>query len=129
MVNYSQELFLETYEELVSVMPYSVRHENGYLEVHIPIVPEGQKLIIPVTHDQCICNANDGPHYQWVRGDHIPLRSKFSGQGMHISKFGTPWGRLMVDEKIISDEDFIKYGLDKRKSTEIIQCGGDIWWD
>lgn len=129
VVNYRQEVFLKTYEELASVMPYPVRHENGDVEVHIPIVPEGQTLIIPVTHDECTCNANDGPHYQWVRGDHIPLRSKSRGQGIHISEFVTPWGRLRVDEKNMSDEDLIKYGLHKREATEIIQCGGDIWWD
>ncbi|RPB06751.1 hypothetical protein P167DRAFT_475370, partial [Morchella conica CCBAS932] len=67
VVNYRQEVFLETYEELASVMLYS--------------------LIIPVTHDECTCNSNDGPRYQWVRGDYIPLRSKSRGQGMHISEF------------------------------------------
>ncbi|KAI5842177.1 hypothetical protein DFP73DRAFT_528131 [Morchella snyderi] len=71
VVNYRQEVFLKTYEELASVMPYPVRHKNGDVEVDIPIVPEGHKLIIPVTHDECTCNANDGPHYQWVKGDHI----------------------------------------------------------
>ncbi|RPB07515.1 hypothetical protein P167DRAFT_579204 [Morchella conica CCBAS932] len=126
VMNYRQEVFLKTYKELASVMPYPVRPENGYVDVYTPIVPEGQKLIIPVTHDECTCNANYGPHYQWVRGDNIPLRSKSRGQVINISEFVTPWGRLRVDKKNMSDEYLIKYSLHKREATEIIQCGGAI---
>lgn len=130
MVEYRQNVFLKTLEDLKPRMPYPIRDSNGDVEeVEIPYLKPGDKLCIPVTHDEATYNANDGPHYQWIKGDENPLRKKSRGQGLHISEFITPYGRLCVPEYESSDQELIQHGLHKRYVTEIIQCGGDIWWD
>ncbi|RPB06967.1 hypothetical protein P167DRAFT_477251, partial [Morchella conica CCBAS932] len=130
VVEYRQNVFLKTLEDLKPRMPYPIRDSNGDVEeVEISYLKPGDKLCIPVTHDEATCNANDGPHYQWIKGDENPLRKKSRGQGLHISEFITPYGRLSVPEYELSDQELIQHGLHKRYVTEIIQCGGDIWWD
>lgn len=64
VVQYRQEVFLKTLEELGSRMPYPVRDEEGVVvDVELPTIPPSQVPFIPVTHDECTCNANDGPHH------------------------------------------------------------------
>ncbi|KAI5850556.1 hypothetical protein DFP73DRAFT_591438 [Morchella snyderi] len=89
-------------------------------EVEIPYLEPGDKLCIPVTHDEATCNANDGPHYQWIKGDENILGKKSRGQGLHISELTTPHGRLSVPEYELSDQELIQHGLHKRNVIEII---------
>jgi hypothetical protein len=35
--------------------------------------------LVPVIHDECTYNANDGVHHQWILGVHNPLRKKSRG--------------------------------------------------
>ncbi|KAG0639110.1 hypothetical protein HOY80DRAFT_1046121 [Tuber brumale] len=70
------------------------------------------QLLILVTQDECTFNSNDGRHYIWVHPEHQPLRKKGHGQGLHVSDFLTPIGRL-------GDGD----------ACVIMKCGGDTWWN
>jgi len=70
-----------------------------------------QSLII-VTHDECTFNANDGKRCIWTHEDHNLIRKKGRGQGLHVSEFLTPVGRLGGG-----------------RTCEILKCGGDTWWD
>jgi hypothetical protein len=72
---------------------------------------EVQPLIL-VTQDESTFNANDGRHFIWVHEQHKPLRKKGRGQGLHVSDFLTPIGRL-------GDGD----------AAVILKCGGDVWWN
>lgn len=130
VVEYRQEVFIKTLEELKARMPYPKLDDQGeVIDIEWPELAPGARLCIPITHDECTCNANDGPHHQWIKGEEYPLRKKSRGQGLHISEFLTPWGRLRVAEEEVSDDELLQHGLHKREATEIIQCGGDIWWD
>jgi hypothetical protein len=74
LVEYRQNVFLKTWEELKPRMPYPLRGPNRDVEeVDIQCLPAGATLCIPVTHDEATCNANDGPHHQWIKGDKNPL--------------------------------------------------------
>lgn len=129
VVHYHQEVFLKKLEELQPRMPYPVRNEEGeVIDIKLLVLSPEEKYCIPVTHDDCTCNANDGSHHQWIKLNENPLRKKSRGQGLHISEFITPWGRLQVRPEL-SETELLQFGLDKREATEIIQCGGDIWWD
>lgn len=129
VIQYRQNLFLKTLKDLQPRMPYPIQNEKGeVVEIGIPTLPDGEKLCIPVTHDECTCNANDSPHHQWIKDDEYPIRKKSRGQGLHISEFITPWGRLSGGPEV-TDDMLLQLGLNKREATEIIQCGGDIWWD
>lgn len=130
VVQYRQETFLKRMDVLRPRMPYPLRSNEGkVIGIGLPTMPPGERLCIPVTHDECTCNANDGPHHQWIKGDENPLRSKARGMGLHISEFITPWGRLSVGKDVMSDEQLLQLGLNQREATEIMQCGGDIWWN
>lgn len=129
VIQYRQEVFLKTLEELRPRMPFPIFNTAGeVVMIQKPSLPDSVTLCIPITHDECTCNANDGPHHHWIRGDENPIRSKSRGQGLHISEFITPWGRLNIGAEV-SDIQLHQLGLHKREATEIIQCGGDIWWD
>ena len=79
-----------------------------------PIVKElgaSEKPLIFITHDESTFNSNDGRRRIWIHEDKSPLRKKGRGQGLHVSDYLTPIGRL-----------------DNGKVCEILKCGGDIWW-
>lgn len=79
-------------------MPYPERNEKGeVVGIEMPIMVPGQVPCIPVTHDECTCNANDGPHYQWIKADENPIRKKSRGQGLYISELITPWSYLNIN--------------------------------
>jgi len=65
-----------------------------------------------VTQDECTFNSNDGKHYVWIYPEHKPLRKKGRGQGLHVSDFLTPIGRLGDGQ-----------------ACTIMECGGNVWWD
>lgn len=56
-------------------------------------------------------NANDEKHFIWIHPDHQPLQKKGRGQGLHVSDFLTPIGRLGHGD-----------------ACGIMKCVGDIWW-
>jgi len=74
------------------------------------LADDKQPLIL-VTQDELILNANNGKHFIWIHPDHQPLRKKRRGQGLHVSDFLTPIGRLGHGDACV-----------------IMKCGGDISW-
>lgn len=91
VIQYPQKGILPTIAALLPRMPYIVRNDLGkVVDIKQPELPVGEKHCIPVTHDECTGNANDGPHHQWIREDEQPIRKKPRGQGLHISDFITP---------------------------------------
>ncbi|KAA8895915.1 hypothetical protein FN846DRAFT_995097 [Sphaerosporella brunnea] len=86
--------------------------------------------LIPVIHDECTYNANDGVHHQWILGDHNPLRKKSRGAALMVSEFLTPRGRLRVPSECTQEEmDRLRILSDGPTATETLQCGGQNWWD
>jgi len=49
---------------------------------------------ILITHDESIFSANDGKKQAWVKESDTFLRPKGKGQGIMVSDFLLPWGRL-----------------------------------
>ena len=89
-----------------------LRWDEHLQEVPHPLHLNGQiQPLILVTQDECTFNSNDGRHFIWIHPEHQPLRKKGRGQGLHVSDFLTPIGRL-------GDGD----------ACQIMKCGGDIWW-
>lgn len=61
---YRQQGFLLTIGALLPRMPYPVKNQIcEVVDIKKPELPAGEKLCIPVTHDEFTGNANDGPHH------------------------------------------------------------------
>jgi len=70
---------------------------------------EVESLIL-VTRNECTFVSNNGQHYIWVHNEYKLLRKKGRVQGLHLSDFLTPIGRLGEGDAAV-----------------IIKCSGDIW--
>jgi len=89
-----------------------VRWDENVHEITNPQHLSGDiQPIILVIQDECSFNANDGRHFIWVHPKHRPFRTKGRGQGLHVSDFITPIGRLGDGEACV-----------------VLKCGGDTWW-
>ena len=89
-----------------------IRWDENLQEIDNPGHLSGDiQPVILVTQDECTFNSNDGRHFIWVHPEHKPLRKKGRGQGLHVSDFLTPIGRL-------GDGD----------ACVLLKCGGDTWW-
>jgi hypothetical protein len=87
------------------------------------VLKEGKKQVVPCFHDRCCMHANSTVSSVWIEKDQQPLRSKNSGQLIHISYFVTEeTGHL-----IIWDKD----GLILKDTWQIIFPGlnSNPWWD
>jgi len=73
---------------------------------------EEVKPLVFITHGESTFNSNDGRKHIWIHEDKSPLRKKVRGQGLHVSDYVTPVGRL-----------------DNGKVCKTLKCGGDIWRD
>jgi len=71
----------------------------------------GVKPIVFITHDESTFNSNDGRMRIWIHEDKSPLQKNGRRQGLHVSDYLTPIGRLGGGEV-----------------CEILKCGGDTWW-
>ena len=64
-----------------------------------PILNEGDKKHILITHDESIFYANDGKKTFWGPVKHQPLRKKGAGLSLHVSDFLTEIdGRLKFEQ-------------------------------
>jgi hypothetical protein len=61
---------------------------------------EGEKPIVFVTHNESAFNVNTGKRKIWKMESTNPLRSKGRGNGIIISGFLAPGGRLKVPDDI-----------------------------
>lgn len=89
--------FLNKMEEL---KPYLVEFdENGTMKdkTYPPdcaVGGEDRRPVIVITHDECTFSANDGIRKAWTRVGDTFLRPKGRGQGIMVSEFLLPFGRL-----------------------------------
>ncbi|KAF8543086.1 hypothetical protein BDD12DRAFT_933621 [Trichophaea hybrida] len=67
-------------------------------------LPEGEKPIVLITHDESTFNANDGKQKGWMRKGHQLLQQKNKGRGIMVSGFLTLGGRLAVPNSIPNSE-------------------------
>jgi len=72
---------------------------------------EGVRPIVFITHNESTFNSNHGRKRIWINEDKSPLCKKGRGQGLHVSDFLSPIGRL-----------------EGGSVCEILKCGGDVWW-
>jgi len=74
-----------------------------------PIVKElgaSEKQLIFITHDESTFNSDDGRRCIWIQEDKSQLRKKGRRQGLHVSDYLIPIGRL-----------------DNGNICEILKCG------
>lgn len=89
------------------------------------ITPEfNGQLRVVVTHDEWTFNANDCRHQQWTESGGMPLQSKSRGKSIMVSDFLTSTERLQMPSTVLDSE--LPSG--RRYATELLECGGDIWW-
>ena len=88
-----------------------INWDEKLLEIFNPGHQSGEiQPVILVTQDECTFNSNDSKHFIWVHPEHKALRKKGRGQGLYISDFLTPIGRLGDGEACVT-----------------LKCGGDTW--
>lgn len=92
-----REQFLKTKKELE---PYLVEfEEDGTMKaknypLDCEVGGEERRPIIVITHDECTFSSNDGIRKAWTRIGDTFLRPKGRGQGIMVSEFLLPFGRL-----------------------------------
>lgn len=86
---------------------YCYRYEGEDLEKEIaPTLQDGQRIIIPVTHDETCVHAGELPKYEWMREGEQPLRSKNEGRIIHISGFALEKsGHLRLSDAEIAEQE------------------------
>jgi len=107
VTTYRQEVFLPRIERLQSQM----MEWDQDLNVIDKSYELGSRPLVFITHDECTFNSNDGRKKIWIHENQAPIRKKGRGQGLHVSDFLTPVGRL-----------------DSGKVCETLKCEGDVWW-
>jgi len=80
------------------------------LNVIPKVYDDGVKLLVFVTHVESTFNSNDGRKKIWVHEYKSSIRKKGRGQGLHVSDYLTPIGRLGAGE-----------------ASQTLKCGGNIW--
>ena len=126
-------LFFITY---LSLNTFSLRrvYQEEDLEPVEPNLPPGEKLHVPVFHDESICRSNELRRRVWVQNGKMPLRKKGEGRSIHISEFIVEeTGRIAVNE----EQCQINSGLPPAQrlvttdAREIIYPGknSDGWWN
>ncbi|KIJ28803.1 hypothetical protein M422DRAFT_269852 [Sphaerobolus stellatus SS14] len=74
-------------------------YKDDTLEPIPPALLLGEKLHIPIFHDESIFHSNDLRRRVWVRDGHMPLRKKGQGRAIHVSDFIVEQtGRLVLSE-------------------------------
>ena len=88
--SYRQNIFLPRME---SLQPKMIEWDQdlNMIEKSYEI---GSRPLVFITHDECTFNSNDGRKKIWIHEDHAPICKKGRGQGLHVSDFLTPVGRL-----------------------------------
>ena len=80
---------------------------------------EERRPIIVITHDECTFSANDGKRQAWMQPGNSFLRPKGRGQGIMVSDFLLPFGRLNLSS--LSQEKKDKIILTTLTSTEAVE--------
>ena len=130
------KVFLNKMEEL---KPYIVKFDKNSAmkpKAYPPDCAVGgnhRRPIIVITHDECTFSANDGIRKAWARKGDTFLRPKGRGQGIMVSEFILPYGRLnlafLTPEK--REEVIQQTGLKFTEAAEIFEYGknNDGYWN
>ena len=104
---YRQNIFVPRIQALTTRM---IEWDDSLEPISTVLEPDTKPGVF-VTHDKCTFNSNDGRKQIWIHKDHAPICTKGGGQGLHVSDFLTPVGRL--GGGVV---------------CEILKCSGDVWW-
>ncbi|KAF8587728.1 hypothetical protein K439DRAFT_1652205 [Ramaria rubella] len=104
------------------------------LEPIEPTLGPGDRLHVPVYHDESICRSNALWRRVWVRNGRMPLRKKGEGHAIHISDFVVEHtGRIVLNEeqRQINNKLPPHLQLQHMDAQEIIYPGknNDGWWN
>jgi len=69
------------------------------------------KPTVFIINDECTFDSNEGRKRIWIHNNTLPIRKKDCCQGLNVSNYLTPMGRL-GDGNV----------------CESLKCGRDIWW-
>jgi len=104
------------------------------LEPVEPVLKPGEKLHVPVYHDESTCHSNELRCRVWVQNGKMPLRKKGEGRAIHISDFIVEQaGRIALNEE--QQQFNAQLPTDQRLTTtdapEVIYLGknSDGWWN
>jgi hypothetical protein len=93
-----RKIFLSQMQEYEKLM--SKPSESNILHIIEPLLNQGEKRYVLITHDECIFYANDGKKTFWGPPGHVPLRKKGMGLSLHVSDFLTEIdGRLKFGDE------------------------------
>ncbi|KIJ46611.1 hypothetical protein M422DRAFT_164849 [Sphaerobolus stellatus SS14] len=109
-------------------------YKDKDLEPIEPTLAVGEKLHIPVFHDESICRSNDLRRRVWVREGRMPLRKKGEGRAIHISDFIVEQtGRIILNEeqRKLNEQLPVDQRLAVTDARKIIYPGknSDGWWN
>ena len=103
VVEYRSTVFLPRYQELLNSSRKWTEDGNIVPSVLLP----GEKEKILITHDESTFYANDRRRFMGLEENKQPLRPKNQGQGIMVSDFLTPIGRLCLPNSITVTESTI----------------------
>ena len=81
-------------------------------------LPEGEREIVVVTHDESTFHTNDGRRQMWLQDGKDPIRPKTMGRGIMVSDFLTPVSRLRHKD----NNGVIRH------ATHLLEYGPDNYW-
>ena len=91
---------------------------------------EQRRPMILITHDESTFSANDAKRQAWLQEGDTFLRPKGKGQGIMVSDFLLPWGRLNLSHL---SEERVEEGCQKgipQEAAELFEYGKqDGYWD
>ena len=104
------------------------------LEPIEPLLKPGEKLHVPIYHDESICCSNELRRRVWVQEGKMPPRKKGEGRAIHISDFIVEQtGRLSLNEEQCAFNETLppSQRLTVTDVREIIYPGknSDGWWN
>lgn len=92
-----------------------------------------RRPVIVITHDECTFSANDGKRRAWAKKGETFLRPKGQGQGIMVSDFLLPYGRLNLSSLSPEKEKEIieSKSLTVTEAAELFEYGKNHegYWD
>ena len=89
-------------------------------------LPQGERKIVVVTHDESTFHAYDSRRSIWVEKGEMPLRPKGKGRGIMVSDFLYQRGRLAAPRSIT--EDWLSEHNLRRHATEFFEYSKNNYW-
>lgn len=96
---------------LTVIEPNSLRRQytDENLDPVEPVLRAGERLHVPVCHDESIIQSNELRNRAWLRDGHQPLRKKGKGRSIHVSGFIVEQtGRLCLSTEQIAEQEKLR---------------------